>query len=133
MITLTKNLAFKACGWKNGITAPDAGGTLKPATPQITMDDPKGFFAALFDFSFTSFITIKLVKFIYILNLIGIAIGMLAIIGMGFANGFMSGIVSIILAPVFGLLMTMLARVWMEMVIVMFRISDDVNKISKKP
>jgi len=96
------------------------------------MDDPKGVFAALFDFSVSSFITIKLVKFIFILNLVGIAIGMLCIIGMGFANGFLAGLGAIVVAPIFGLLATMLVRVWMEMIIVTFRIADDVSKVARK-
>ena len=101
--------------------------------PHIPMEDPKSFFASLFDFSFTSFITIKLIKFIYILALVGVALSALGLLGMGFSNGFTTGIISLIAAPIYALLMTMLVRVWMEMIIVMFRISDDVNKISKKP
>ncbi len=96
------------------------------------IDDPKGFVNALLDLSFTNFLTIKLVKFIYILQLAFIGIGALASLIGGFANGIQSGLLSLILTPIFTILAVMLSRVWCEMLIVIFRICDDVAHIARR-
>ncbi|MBN1403676.1 MAG: DUF4282 domain-containing protein [Opitutales bacterium] len=95
------------------------------------IEDPKGFLTALFDLSFKNFITTKLVKFIYILELVFIAIGALGSLIGGFAQGITSGLLSLILVPIFTLLAVMFARVWCEMLIVIFRICEDVSKIAR--
>jgi len=41
------------------------------------MESAKGFFEALFDFSFTSFVTSKLVKLLYALAIVAAALGAL--------------------------------------------------------
>jgi len=68
------------------------------------------FFNALFDFSFKEFVTIKIIKVIYGIGLFFAAIGALALLVKGFQAGFFLGILALI---------------------VLFRISEDVNKISQ--
>lgn len=89
------------------------------------------FFNALFDFSFKEFVTIKIIKVIYGIGLFFAAIGALALLVKGFQAGFFLGILALILTPVVFILYSILVRVYLEIVIVLFRISEDVNKISQ--
>jgi hypothetical protein len=90
--------------------------------------DPKGFFASLFDFSFTEFVTLKIVKFIFILGLTGAAVASLAsLVGaLGF-GGFKW--YSLLLAPLMFIGMAFLLRIWLELVMVAFRIADNTSRL----
>jgi hypothetical protein len=96
-------------------------------------DNDKGFFGALFDFSFDNFVSTKFVKFLYVLSLILVSIGTiaflisgLALIGGGSAG---PGLLLIILTPIFWLLGLLITRVWLERIIVLFKISEDIKDI----
>ncbi len=52
----------------------------------------KGFLGALFDLSFSEFITGKLIKFLYILLLIVLVIGYLGVVIAGFSNSALQGL-----------------------------------------
>ncbi|MFA5258343.1 MAG: DUF4282 domain-containing protein [Opitutales bacterium] len=95
------------------------------------IDDPKGFFTALLDISFTSYITTKLVKLIYIVCLVLIGIGGLAALVTFFSCGVGAGILGLLMTPIIMLLEIMAVRVWLEMIMVVFRIAEDVNKIAR--
>jgi len=95
------------------------------------IDNPKGFFTALIDISFTSFITTKLVKLIYIVSLILIGLGAIAMLISFFTCGIGSGILGLIVTPIVVLLEVMAVRVWLEIIMVVFRIAEDVNQIAK--
>lgn len=91
----------------------------------------KGFFASLFDLSFTSFITTKLIKIIYAVVMVLLAIGMLVfVIGAFSSGGIGAGLGALIVSPIIFILYVMLTRIWLEMIIVVFRISEDVAKIA---
>ncbi len=93
--------------------------------------DPKGFFASLFDFSFSSFVTTKIIKVLYILAIIGAGIGALFVLFTGFASGRFFGVLfSFVLAPLYFVLGVILARVWLEIVIVLFRIAENTQKLA---
>ena len=101
-----------------------------PAGPRY--DNDKGFFGALFDFSFDNFIAPKLVKFLYVLSLILISIlAIVVVIGglVGLGNGTPAGLLAIILAPLVWIIYLVLARLWLEFFIVIFKISDDLKDI----
>jgi len=94
----------------------------------------RGFFAALFDLSFSEFVTTKLIKILYVLLLIMIAIGFLIIVFGGivslFTRGeFLQGLVTIVLAPIGAFLWIILARMWMELIIVVFRIAENTTEL----
>lgn len=65
----------------------------------MPMDRPAGFFAALFDMSFSSFITTKIIKVLYIITIVGA--GLLALFGLigGLTQGAGPAILALILAP----------------------------------
>lgn len=92
----------------------------------------KSFIKKLFDFSFSDFITPKIIKFLYALCMIAIAIIALIIIIGGFSQSFGFGILSLlVLAPLFVVIYLLLVRVWLEIAIVFFKIHDELKKIRK--
>lgn len=93
----------------------------------------KNFFASLFDFSFSEFVTPRLVKVLYILAIVGIALYALFALYAAFAysTGFASTLLSLILVPIGALVMLILARFYMELLLVIFRIADKVDKIAQ--
>jgi uncharacterized membrane protein len=96
------------------------------------MDQAAGFFGALFDFSFSNFITTKLIKVLYILSIILAGLFALAILGAGVAQGAGAGLFALIIAPVLFLFYVIIARVWMELIIVVFRIAENTRDIANQ-
>ena len=91
-------------------------------------DDTKGLFGALFDMTFEHFATIKFAKIIYLLLLIGWAIGMLAFLVLtviGSAGGGEKAFTIIIVLPLVAFFTLLYMRVIMESLIVMFRIAEN--------
>jgi hypothetical protein len=93
------------------------------------MEGPKGFFTTLFDFSFSEFIVPKIVKILFGIGILAAAIGALAFIFWGFRGGVVGGIITIILSPVVFIIYTILVRVYLEVVLVLFRIADNTSKM----
>ena len=91
--------------------------------------DTQGFLGSIFDLSFTEFITIRIIKFLFILGIIFAAIGTLLLIVTGFSNGIGAGILSLILSPLIFLVYVLLARIWCEMIIVIFRIAENTGRL----
>jgi hypothetical protein len=94
----------------------------------------KGFFSTLFDLSFSEFITTKLIKILYILLLILVAIGFVvaffgSLITMFSRGGFVQGLLGIVLVPIGALIYIILARMWMELIIVVFRIAENTTEL----
>jgi uncharacterized protein DUF4282 len=75
-----------------------------------------GFFGALFDFSFESFITTKLVPILYGLALVAVVLSAIGLFTRGGA-GILLGLIVLGLGAIY-------ARVVMEMIIVFFRIAE---------
>jgi hypothetical protein len=96
------------------------------------MEMQKGFFASLFDFSFTEFITIKIIKILYGIIIVLAGIFVLFFIVTGFRASAAMGILYIILSPLVFFLYVIIARVWLEIVIVIFRIEDNTKKMAEK-
>lgn len=92
----------------------------------------EGFFKSLFDFSFSSFITTRVIKILYILFVIGAVITALGIIIAGFTRGPGNGLFNlIIVGPLVFLLWVIGARVYLEIILVIFRIGEDLSEIRK--
>lgn len=89
-----------------------------------------GFFAALFDFSFTKFVSEKLVAIAYVFALLLVFIGVAYSVVMSFASNFWAGIWSLIFAPIVFVVALTFIRVWLEFIVVVFRIADHVGKIA---
>lgn len=80
--------------------------------------------SSLFDFSFSTFVTTKFVRFIYALLLLANVVSALAVLVMTFPFG-------LLLGPVVFLLLTAFARVGLEVTIVLFRIAENVQKVAE--
>lgn len=95
-----------------------------------TQEQATGFLAALFDFSFSSFITAKLIRVLYALGLLMAGVSTLFVLATSFTQGFMFGVVMLILAPLVFLFLAMYMRVMLEVLMVLFRIAEDVRSIA---
>ena len=91
--------------------------------------DPKGFLQRLFDLSLTSYVTTKILKVIYIVAIVLAGLGALSMIVSGFRVGAGAGLLALIVSPILFLIYVILARVWVELVIVLFRIADDISTL----
>ena len=96
------------------------------------MED-KGFFGRLFDLSFNEFITTKIITVLYVCAMIGAGVWGLVILFGGFATKSFGGILAgLVLAPIAFLVGTILSRIWLETLIVLFRIAENTAKIAGK-
>lgn len=96
------------------------------------MEERKGFFASLFDFSFTEFITIRIIKILYGIVIFLAGLSVLYLIIYGFRLSAAMGILYLVLSPVIFILYVIIARVWLEIVMVIFRIAENTQKIAEK-
>ena len=97
------------------------------------MNEQKNFIASIFDFSFSSFITTKIIKFLYGASMIISAIISLFLISTGFGSSAVMGIITLlIIAPIVFILIIVIARVYLEIMIVLFTISENITKIAAK-
>jgi hypothetical protein len=112
-----------------------------PSEGRLTGTSARGFFASLYDFSFHSFVTPKIVQIIYVLALVVLAIGCLMFAAMGFQptyGGFgmfgtgpsitniLGHIVAAAIAFVVG---SLVARVELELIIAIFRIAENTETL----
>jgi hypothetical protein len=95
---------------------------------EFIMSD-KGSIGMLFDLSFSEFITTRVIKFLFVLGVVFAAIGTIALIVGGFSAGAGKGFLSLILSPLVFLLYVLAARIWCEMVMVLFRIAENTSRL----
>ncbi|MGH8898302.1 MAG: DUF4282 domain-containing protein [Egibacteraceae bacterium] len=90
----------------------------------------KGFLTALFDFSFRSFVTARIVSVLYILATIVLGIYALVIVGFSLTSGGPRALIGLVLAPLFFLLGMMYVRVLLEALVVLHRIEGNTARIA---
>lgn len=91
------------------------------------------FFKSLFDMSFDDFITTKIIKILYIISIVVSSIMGLVIIFLGFAtNSGAMGIFFLILGPVVAFINIITSRIWLELIIVIFKIAENTSRIANK-
>ena len=119
----------------------------------LPIDEPakpmSGFFRSLYDFSFDTFVTPKIIRVIYIIVLIVAAFWSLGILFAGFSTmslasqfrGFgespngsimFAGFVQVIGAPVSFLLASIAARVSLEFTMAVFRIAENTDAMRRQ-
>ncbi len=95
-------------------------------------EDPKGMVSALFDFSFKHFITGRIIRILYFLSVLMAGLGYLFfVIGAFQASAGFGAIALLILGPLMFLLWVIYARVLLEIIMVVFRISEDVSGLRR--
>jgi hypothetical protein len=83
------------------------------------------FFHPLFDFSFHRSVTVRMIKFLYILSILFAGLMALFFILVGFQTSIWFGMFALlIVAPVVFLLTVTFSRVFLEMILVVFRTAD---------
>lgn len=93
------------------------------------MNEVKIFLSSLFDFSFKEFITHKVVKVLYALAALYIFTRSLIMFFGSFQHGAGSAFITLISAIVQFVVLLMLTRAFLELVMVIFRISDNIDAI----
>lgn len=86
---------------------------------------------SIFDFSFKTFITIKVLRIIYWIQAVlgGVLVGIF--IYYGFQESVILGILAIIIAPMVFLIYAVILRVILEIIVVIFRIAEYAKEISE--
>ncbi len=93
-------------------------------------DRPPGL-GALFDLSFTRFLTVSVIKVIYILGIVLIALGWLGFVIAGFDIGFGYGVSAIIFGVIASVLNLLFLRVSLELIVVIFRIGENTSALAR--
>lgn len=94
--------------------------------------EEKGFIGRIFDLSFSEFVTTKVIKFIFVLQIIGAVVFSFGFMVSGFRAGFGKGLLFLILTPVVFFVITLLSRIWCELLVVVFKIADNTSKIANQ-
>jgi hypothetical protein len=94
------------------------------------MQNKAGFFGSLFDLSFTSLVTTRIIKVLYVLAIVVIGLYTLVFIAAGFSHSTADGIVVLVIgAPIFALISLIYTRVLLEVVIALFRIMENTGEL----
>lgn len=107
-----------------------------PQAPQMpTAEESKGFFAGLFDFTFTNLVAPKVIKVLYIIFLIILALGTLAGLGMVvislISGEIIAAFLSLIILPFAVVLYLIFGRIYFELIILAFRMLETLDTIAK--
>jgi len=96
-------------------------------------DKKTGFFGALFDFSFTDFVTSKIIKFLYGLSIFLIGLATLIFVIFSFGASTIAGIFTLlIVGPLLFILGVIYSRVILEIIMVIFKIAENTATMAKK-
>ena len=126
-----------------GYGQPPQGGPPQPQYAAPTPPAPtqpgnveKGFFGGLLDLSFSTFVTTRVIKVLYVLWLLALvfgALGGLAMSGFALVNGdVLRGILVLVVLPFALVAYLILGRMWHELIIVQFRIAENLEELNRK-
>jgi Domain of unknown function (DUF4282) len=91
----------------------------------------KGFLASLLDPSFSTLVTTRVIRFLYLLLLVLIGIGLVVWIIAAIASGSATEIVlALIVGPLVTLVYVIYARVFLEVIMAIFRILESSREIA---
>jgi Domain of unknown function (DUF4282) len=95
--------------------------------------DARGFLSALFDFSFTSFVTTRIIKVLYVLILILVLLSALIFTYDMFRVSALTGLLTLVIGdPLFILIVMAFWRLVLESFVVRFRIAEDVRAMRER-
>jgi len=96
-----------------------------PSRPRLPEGfDPSSMFGALTDFRFTRFITVNIVQVLYVLGVALIALYTFAGVIAIFRASVGFGVLALLFSPVIFLLSVLMLRVYLELIVVIFRIAE---------
>lgn len=109
---------------------PNSGAPVPPwESPQQAGAEAQGFFRALFDFSFTQFVTLKFAKFIYVLLIVALALSWLSAIIGGFTVHPGVGIGALLLGWIPLLIALIFYRMAIEFVVATIRTAQNTSQL----
>lgn len=86
------------------------------------------FFGGLFDFSFTKFVTIRIIKVLFIIMIILSGLWSMAFLISLITQGAGAALLGLIIAPLIFFFSVLMARVWLEVIVVLFRIAENTSR-----
>lgn len=91
---------------------------------------PKGFISLIYDLSFNEFVTIRIIKALYLIALmIAALIAILTLFGALATGKPLAMLFGMLLTPVAFLFWSLIARVYLELIIVLFRIAENTSEL----
>jgi hypothetical protein len=90
--------------------------------------DAKGFFAALFDLSFSTFVTPMIIKFVYVLAMVVLVLVWLFWLVAAFSQSAGFGVAVLILGPIVLIIYLAFIRMTLEIYFAVVRMSEDINR-----
>jgi len=113
------------------------------ATPTTRSNTGRGFTAGLLDFSFTTFVTTRVVKVLYVLFLMAVGLGTIAGIMAGLSTtaagsamqsqlAMALGLAQIAFTPIAALMVVICGRIAFESIVVFFRVAEHLAEINRK-
>jgi hypothetical protein len=96
-------------------------------SPPARQSDAKRFLGALFDFSFNHFVTPSIIRVLYVLGLIGIALTYLSFIIYAFLYSAAQGIITLLFGLIVAFIYLALWRVMLEFLLAVVRMSEDIH------
>ncbi|MCD6728057.1 MAG: DUF4282 domain-containing protein [Solirubrobacteraceae bacterium] len=101
------------------------------STPPQIATRHRGFFGSLLDLSFTSLVTTRVIRLLYLLLLVLVALGLAASIVAAILTGEAASIVvAVVAAPLVALLYVICARVGLEVIVAIFRLLESSREIA---
>jgi hypothetical protein len=95
--------------------------------------DARGFLGALFDFGFTSFVTPKVIKVLYMLIVIGTVVSALVFTIIAFKASTVFGFLTLVFGdPLFILIVLAIYRIILEFFVVTFRVAEDIRALRER-
>lgn len=92
-----------------------------------------GLIESLFDFTFHNFITPKIVAILYVLFIALGALWTLLLIVAAFTQSVVGGVIVLVVSPIILALVVVIARVYMELLVIAFRGVEYLRKIAGEP
>ena len=108
-----------------------AAASTDPAPSDVA--ETRGFLGALFDFGFTSFVTPKVIKVLYMLIVIGTVVSALVVTIIAFKASAVFGLLMLVFGdPLFILIVLAIYRIILEFFVVTFRVAEDVRALRER-
>ena len=131
----TQPAAFAPATAEAATARPDAERPVSAVGDQAPGEaaDPRGFLSALFDFGFTSFVTPKVIRVLYILIMVGTVLSALVFTVIVFKASVPFGILTLVFGdPLFILIVLAIYRVLLEFFVVAFRVAEDIRAMRER-
>lgn len=89
-----------------------------------------GSLSALLDLSFNQFVTMSVIKILYILAIVLAGLFALIMVVTSFIGSIVSGLIALVISPIIFIVYVLMARVWLEIIMVIFRIEKNTREVA---